>query len=210
MELRDRAERAAHFLLGPSPEALRLTQLVNQLDEQVQEQTSRIAELEEERRDDRRQIQLLEEQLKGVNALAKQQVLERQEHLSALQEDRDKHVRIAAENFEVVCSMAKQRDEWQQIYHTQSRENLTAQKILGQHLMRARDVAIRLLNALNKLRKEHDMRPIKGDQDLPSVDASPVGGIEEFAHRIKELHDQMPRSIEPSAAQLPEATSPPG
>jgi DNA repair exonuclease SbcCD ATPase subunit len=171
-------------------EAARIT--AGQLREQLQKQDQ--------------QVQLLKQELHGVQELAKEQIKDLQEKLAVVSEACKRQTKIARENFEVICSIARQRDQWRQILEIQTKENLTAQGMLGRELVRAREVAIRLLNALNKLRKEHDLKPIKGDQDLPAVDAAPVGKVEEFACRIKALHDRMPEPIELPPGPPPEVS----
>jgi hypothetical protein len=202
------AERAARQLLSPWQGETEVASRCADLGERNRILLQQINELEMVKREHLSQICLLEEQLAGATELAKQQAVEHQERLSVLQEERDRQARLAMENFEVVCSIAKQRDEWQQIYQLQSTENLTAQRMLGVTIIKTREMAVRIMVAFNKLREEHGLKPIKIPEDMPDAEAPPVSLVEQFGRRIKELHDQMPRPLQPSAAHQPGALSP--
>lgn len=107
--------------------------------------------------------------------------------------------RKCAEYFGVIERIERERNGWIDMYRIQASEHLTAQGMLERELIATRQVAARAIRMLNSVRKEHDLEPIKDKTGLVGYEDEPVGLVERYAARMKELHNQMPKPIDGEA-----------
>lgn len=104
--------------------------------------------------------------------------------------------RKSAEYFDVIVRIERERNDWIEMYRTQSSEHLTAQSMLEREIVAARQTAARALSMLNKMRKDADLELVVGCDGLLPYDGEPVGLAERYAKHMQELFAAMPAAID--------------
>lgn len=97
-----------------------------------------------------------------------------------------KATRHKDEYFVVIEKMERQRDEWRELYHTQSRTHHNAQVLLESHLMQTRDWLGKVIKVANVYRKERNEPQILKPADLEAL-SPPIGTAAEFKATIEAL-----------------------
>lgn len=100
--------------------------------------------------------------------------------------------RINREYFAVIEQMEKERDQWKEMFFTQSGEHQNAQAMLQKMLLDCSGNLRAALNQLNFFRKAAELEPVKEPKMLASI---PTDVPEQYGKRIKELADSaMPQT----------------
>ena len=94
--------------------------------------------------------------------------------------------RIKGEYFSLLEKLERQRDEWRELYHTQSRTHHNAQVLLESHLMQTRDWLGKVIKVANAYRKERNEPLILKPADLEAL-SPPIGTAAEYEKAMKHL-----------------------
>lgn len=97
--------------------------------------------------------------------------------------------------FGIIERIEKERNQWVEMWRTQSSEHLTAQGMLSRELAKTRQVAARAVHMLNQMRKKSDQEPIKGPDGLLPYDGEPCHEPENYANRLLELRNALSEPI---------------
>lgn len=106
--------------------------------------------------------------------------------LQRMETELAKAVRHKEEYFGLIERMERQRDEWRELYHTQSRTHHNAQVLLESHLMQTREWLQKTILIVNQYRKERNEPLIQKPGDLETT-TLPVGTAAEYEKAMKEL-----------------------
>lgn len=101
--------------------------------------------------------------------------------------------RRAKELFGVVEQVLNERDQWREMWHTQSRAHLEAQNMLEQALTDARVAAISAIKSVNAYRKKAGQEPLPfgvepGDK--------PVGSAAKFKAMLDQAEAEAPKGVD--------------
>lgn len=120
------------------------------------------------------------------NRSLKEQVRQLEQTNRALQDELKKSERIKWEYFSIIEQIEKQRDEWCEMFRTQSSEHLEAQCMLVSALEAARRMHMRLQNVCNAL-----IRRYQPESDLidivPDPNSSPVDQAKAYEKSMQAL-----------------------
>ncbi len=105
------------------------------------------------------------------------------------------------EYFKIIETIEKERNDWIEMWRTQSGEHLTAQAMLERSLAATRQTAARAILMLNKMRKDKDLKPIQGAEDLQPYDGEPIGLAEAYAERMLALREKLGTPIDAKAVR---------
>lgn len=101
------------------------------------------------------------------------------------------------EYFEVISRIEKERDELWHMYRVQVSEHLNAQGLLSKERARLIRMLAKTVQALNQMRKDKGLEPIKGPAELGISPATDVGQIaERYIHDMIRLCESAPKRLE--------------
>lgn len=107
--------------------------------------------------------------------------------------DLEQSRRICREYFEVIESMQEDRDRWKEMFLEQARQHQTAQAMLENALVDARQKAVMLIQIVNKTRDEKGLKPIAWDC---KVEDPPLGTSREYGKSMQALEGAAPTPVD--------------
>lgn len=102
--------------------------------------------------------------------------------------------RKCREYFRVIESIERERDEWRESFHRQTREHFVAQALLERKILETRQISMRLLHLLNEERKTagKEVMTVTRPSELVPYDGEPVGMAEKYLENMKRLWAEFP------------------
>ena len=105
------------------------------------------------------------------------------------------------EYFKIIETIEEERNQWIEMWRTQSGEHLTAQAMLERSLAATRQTAARAIMMLNKMRIAAEMEPIEKPDGLDPYDGEPVGLAEDYAARMLSFREKLGAPIDAKPAR---------
>lgn len=135
-----------------------------------------------------------------VRGLFASRVEEAERVVQRVEAELAKAVRIKGEYFGLIERMERQRDEWRELYHTQSRTHHNAQVLLEGYLTQAREWLQKAILIINQYRKEANQPLIQKPGDI-EASAPPIGTATEYEATINALTAAAEPLIDAKAAR---------
>lgn len=120
---------------------------------------------------------------------------------TALRERLAKAESRAAQYFDIIERVLKQRDDWRQAHETTVAERGAALMVNERSILTLRQWCAKAIVMLNALRKEHGLEPIASPDGLIPVDGPPVGGAEAYWERMINLTRELRMGIVDAIAE---------